>query len=105
MLGGDDPEYLWWVLLGAPWNSDRLEWIVSGTPTVRFVDPNFHPCAVICTTCSEDANKTYGLPLVANIGGIRLFAAPNPQLRRNEIKTTIKFLPSALRITHKLGNP
>ncbi len=32
MLNGDDPEYLWWVQLGAPNPGLRIEWIVSGTP-------------------------------------------------------------------------
>lgn len=79
MLGGDDPEYLWWVLLGAPWKqSMRLEWMVSGTPTDRFEDSNFKPCAVICTSCPEEWNKAFGIPLKLDTGNVRLFISSNP---------------------------
>lgn len=79
MLGGDDPEYIWWVLLGAPWNQPlRLEWMVSDTPTGRFDDPNFHPCAVICTSCPDNWSQAFGLPLKQPVGNIRLFITTNP---------------------------
>jgi len=78
MLGGDDPEYLWWVLLDAPWKPLRLEWMVSGTPTERFEDPDFHPCVVICSSCPEEWNQAFGLPLELNTGSVRLFMHSNP---------------------------
>jgi hypothetical protein len=55
MLHGDDPEYLFWVLMGAPRSPLNIEWIVSG-PTTRYEQPNFHPCAVICKDCGMNQN-------------------------------------------------
>jgi hypothetical protein len=73
MLGGDDPEYLWWVLLGEPRSQLRLEWLVKGTPSDQFADPDFKPCAVICTSCPADWKTAFGLPLDFQSGNLRLF--------------------------------
>ena len=78
MLSGDDPEYLWWVLLGAPKANLRLEWIVSGTPSDRFTDPAFKPCAVICTSCPTEWKSFRDLPLQYQSGDLRLFLKSNP---------------------------
>ena len=76
MLGGDDPEYLWWVLLGAPRSQLQLEWLVKGTPSDRFSDPTFKPCAVICTSCPGDWKTAFGIPLDFQTGDLRLFLEP-----------------------------
>jgi hypothetical protein len=79
MLGGDDPEYLWWVELGgAPNQNWRLEWIVSGTPSDRFADPAFKPCAVICTSCPTEWKAFKDLPLQYQSSGLRLFLKSKP---------------------------
>ena len=78
MLKGDDPEYLWWVLLGAPNPKLRIEWMVSGTPSARFTDPAFKPCAVICTSCPEEWKAVSGLPLQYQSGDLRLFLESRP---------------------------
>ena len=78
MLKGDDPEYLWWVLLGAPKANLRLEWIVSGTPSDRFTDPTFKPCAVICTSCPTEWTAFRDLPLQYQSGDLRLFLKSKP---------------------------
>ncbi len=78
MLAGDDPEYLWWVLLGAPRSPVRLDWLVKGTPSDQFADPNFHPCAVICTSCPQDWKTAFGLPLDFQSGNLRLFLKTTP---------------------------
>jgi hypothetical protein len=78
MLAGDDPEYLWWVLLGAPNPNLRLEWMVSGTPSDRFTDPAFKPCAVICTSCPTEWQAVDDLPLQYQSGNLRLFLKSNP---------------------------
>ncbi len=78
MLGGDDPEYLWWVLLGAPDDQMRLEWLVKGTPSDRFADPNFKPCAVICTSCPTEWKTAFGIPLDFQSGNLRLFLKTSP---------------------------
>jgi hypothetical protein len=71
-ISGAGAEYPYWVLLGAPRDDLRIEWIVAGTPSARYTDPNFEPCAVICDTC-DDASSYRGLPLVAVKGKIRLY--------------------------------
>jgi len=48
VLRGDDPEYLWWKVLGG--GLDRhmeIEWRVSGTPSAALAKPDFIPCAAI----------------------------------------------------------
>jgi hypothetical protein len=78
MLGGDDPEYLWWVLLGAPNPQLRIEWLVSGTPSAAFADPRFKPCAVICKSCSADWKAAFGLPRTYQAEDLSLFLKPTP---------------------------
>jgi hypothetical protein len=78
MIGGDSPEYLLWSLLGAPRDDLRIEWLVAGTPSARFVRPDFQPCAVICETCPDDQTEVRGLPRVREAGGYDLFLAPKP---------------------------
>lgn len=73
-LSGSSAEYLFWVLLGAPRKDLRIEWIVSGTPSARFVDPGFQACAVICdNTCPPEWDKVNSLPLTYHSSGYRLF--------------------------------
>lgn len=78
MLSGDNAEYPLWVLLGAPRSGLRLEWIVAGTPSARYADPRFRPCAVICQDCPGDWAEVRGLPLAMSVQGYQLFAAPVP---------------------------
>jgi hypothetical protein len=78
MLGGDDPEYLWWVLLSAPGRPVRFEWLVKGTPSDRFADPRFKPCAVVCTSCPAEWQSVDDLPLVFRSGKLRLFLKSSP---------------------------
>ena len=71
-ISGSGAEYPYWVLLGAPRNDLRIEWIVAGTPSARYSDPSFDPCAIICDTCGDDT--TYrGLPLFTQFGKINLY--------------------------------
>jgi len=79
MLGGNAAEYPLWVLLGAPRDDLRLEWIVAGTASARFEDPTFEPCAVICDeSCPADWQRVRGLPLRYAQSGFRLFAGAAP---------------------------
>jgi hypothetical protein len=71
-ISGAGAEYPYWVLLKAPREDLRIEWIVAGTPSARYSDPNFEPCAVICDTC-DDTSTYRGLPLVDAQGKIRLY--------------------------------
>jgi hypothetical protein len=71
MLSGAGAEYPIWISLGAPRDTLRIEWIVSGTPSARYRDHSFKPCAVICEGCSEMDNFN-GLPKVMS-NGLDLF--------------------------------
>jgi hypothetical protein len=77
MLSGDAAEYPLWPLLGEPRGSRRIEWIVAGTPSARYVDPSFEPCAVICdSSCPGDWEEVRGLPLTRQEGPLRLYLSP-----------------------------
>jgi hypothetical protein len=71
-ISGAGAEYPYWVLLSAPRDDLRIEWIVAGTPSARYSDPDFQPCAVICDTC-DDQQSFRGLPLVDEQGKIKLY--------------------------------
>jgi 4-amino-4-deoxy-L-arabinose transferase-like glycosyltransferase len=62
-LSGSSPEYLWWVLLGAPRKDLKIEWLVSDSPTAKYEDPSFSPCAILCENCPSEWTKVRGLPL------------------------------------------
>jgi hypothetical protein len=77
MLAGDGAEYPFWVFLGAPRSDVRIEWIVAGTPSARYVDPDFEPCAVVCDrSCPSEWTRVRDIPLHMELSGYRLFLAP-----------------------------
>jgi hypothetical protein len=47
MLGRDSAEYPLWAFLDAPRPDLDAQWIVAGTASASYVDPNFVSCAVI----------------------------------------------------------
>ena len=71
-ISGAGAEYPYWILLGAPRDDLRIEWIVAGTPSARYSDPDFQPCAVICDTC-DDEQTFRGLPIFTQFGDINLY--------------------------------
>lgn len=74
MLGGDAAEYPLWAYLGEPNSPIRIEWIVAGTPSARYRDPSFSPCAVVCDiSCPGNWTTVSGLPLAMNESGMRLY--------------------------------
>jgi hypothetical protein len=75
MLKGDDPEYLLWVLMGAPSAPIRMEWIVSG-PTDRYSLPDFKPCAIICRGCTREQSPLRGLVIAQQMGDTWLYLPP-----------------------------
>jgi hypothetical protein len=78
-LSGNAPEYLTWAVLGAPRPDLRVEWIVAGTPSARFADPEFAPCAVVCDeSCPAEWTTIRGLPLAYERAGYRLFLRQAP---------------------------
>lgn len=74
MITGDGPEYPIWVFLGAPNSKLEVEWIVSDTPSAKYEDTEFKPCAVICDrSCPHRWESIRGLPLSYEIREYRLF--------------------------------
>ena len=71
-ISGAGAEYPYWILLGAPRDDLRIEWIVAGTPSARYSDPDFQPCAVICDTC-DDEQTFRELPFFTQFGDINLY--------------------------------
>ena len=78
VLKGAAAEYPFWVLMGAPREDLHVEWIVSGTPSARFIPPDFQPCAVICDdSCPAEWQEVRGLPLVHERADFRLYLRNN----------------------------
>jgi hypothetical protein len=78
-LGGDSAEYPYWPLLDAPRPDLDMQWIVAGTPSAKYVDSDFLPCAVICDySCPQDWTSVRGLPLDRDLSGLRLYMVDQP---------------------------
>jgi len=77
MLAGNGVEYTFWDMLGAPNTDVRLEWIVRGTPSERFLDEGFAPCAVICENCQADPESFRNLPKALERAPYRLYLREN----------------------------
>ncbi|GAP14309.1 hypothetical protein LARV_02076 [Longilinea arvoryzae] len=74
-IDSHDPEYLFWWLLDAPQSGYRLESLYTNPDLERYIDPAFHPCAIICTICG-DRTRLHGLSLAGEYSGVKLFAGP-----------------------------
>jgi hypothetical protein len=72
-LPGQGIEYPLWALLGLPRPGIEIGWLVGGTPSARYTDPDFAPCAVICEKCPETWVTVRGLSEVYRFGTFRLF--------------------------------
>ncbi|NIM94649.1 MAG: hypothetical protein GTO18_13190 [Anaerolineales bacterium] len=73
LLSGNGVEYPFWVMLGAPDEDLRIEWLVRGTSSSKFWDPDFTPCAIICEDCSIDSDVFRGLPINHERAPYRLY--------------------------------
>jgi hypothetical protein len=71
MLLGDDPEYLFWAMMGAPNDNLRIEWIVSGKISDRIPQAEFWPCAIICKKCSDQSIR--GLDFAYQVLDMQVF--------------------------------
>lgn len=75
ILKGDDPEYLIWVLLGAPTPSLDIQWIVTGS-TAKYSEADFRPCAIICHGCTAEQTPIRGLVIAKQLSDTWLYLPP-----------------------------
>jgi len=68
----EDLEYTFWWLLNAPQSGVELRFIRTEPALERYLEPDYSPCAIICTQCQGLA-KVDGLPLNADFGQIQLY--------------------------------
>ncbi|OGO62139.1 MAG: hypothetical protein A2030_04045, partial [Chloroflexi bacterium RBG_19FT_COMBO_50_10] len=72
-IDSHDMEYPFWWLLKAPQSGIRIESIYYSDQLRRYADPNFKPCAIICTIC-DDRTRLHGLDLFDTYdAGMKLF--------------------------------
>jgi 4-amino-4-deoxy-L-arabinose transferase-like glycosyltransferase len=64
--GGGTTEYHIWAMLDSPRDDLRLEWIIAGTPSAAYIDPNFEPCLIVCYQCQHDLTQNKGLKPIVN---------------------------------------
>jgi 4-amino-4-deoxy-L-arabinose transferase-like glycosyltransferase len=76
-LDSSDLEYAYWYLLGAPQNGVRLENLVTYPELERYLDPNFKPCVIICTTCGNGLMTLDSLNLIGEYSKIKIYADRN----------------------------
>jgi len=67
-----DPEYPYFWLLSAPLSGYRIESLDVMAETTRYLDPGFHPCAIICTLCNVNQGDI-NLDLVGKFGDATLY--------------------------------
>ena len=73
MISGNGREYPIWANLGAPREDLEIEWIVVGTPSEKYRDYSFEPCAAICQYCPPEWTTFRDLMLVYEDHNHRLF--------------------------------
>ena len=72
-LSGNAAEYPFWFLLGAPESGVEFQWTVTGTPSAKYSQPDYEPCAIICEACPPKEAKRRGLPRIGQWGDFTLF--------------------------------
>lgn len=77
-IDSHDPEYLLWKVL-KPTPEWRIESVYPLESLKHLVDPNFRPCAIICTIC-DGRTQLHGLPLVEEVDAVRLYSGEGFQL-------------------------
>ncbi|MGZ4008683.1 MAG: hypothetical protein ACXVJV_16075, partial [Mucilaginibacter sp.] len=75
-LDSHDLEYPFWWLLNAPQSGIRIESIDTSPLFQRYADPNFKPCAIICTICS-DKPRLHNLDFSGDFGSVRVYTGAN----------------------------
>jgi hypothetical protein len=72
MLGGNSPEYYWWMALGDPKSDVQIDWLVGGTPSSKYEKFSTGACAVICEDCPS-IDSIHGMPKVYSFDTFDLF--------------------------------
>jgi hypothetical protein len=76
-IDSSDLEYPIWWLLDAPQSGYHIEATETTPALARYLDPDFKPCAILCTVCGE-RESLYGLPRIGVYGDdMALFTGPN----------------------------
>ena len=75
MLGGNSPEYYWWMALGEPKSKVQINWLVEDTPSSKYEKISANPCAVICEDCPTQ-NFIRDMPKVYSFSDFDLFMLP-----------------------------
>ncbi len=71
-ISGGDAEYLFWWIFRAPQSGTRFE-VLNGLPELSgTMDPEFQPCAIICSNCSG-IDEIDGFSKSMNYGRVQLF--------------------------------
>ena len=71
-IDSHDGEYLFWWLLDAPQSGIRVESIYPLPELAYLADPDYRPCAVICTICG-DRTEIHGLRIYGDYGEVKLY--------------------------------
>jgi hypothetical protein len=71
-LDSHDLEYSFWWLLDAPQSGLRIESLDTYSRLQRYVDPDFKPCAILCTICN-DKRVFHNLDLVGDFNSVRVY--------------------------------
>jgi hypothetical protein len=77
IIDSSDLEYAYWWLLDAPQSGRRLESLRPMPELRRYLDPDFRPCAIICTECPPDQSKLDGAQLAGEFGHIKIYLSPD----------------------------
>jgi hypothetical protein len=75
-LDSHDLEYPFWWLLNAPQSGIRIESIDTSPIFQHYADPNFKPCAIICTICG-DKSRLHNLDLSGDFNSVRVYTGNN----------------------------
>jgi len=72
LLDSKDLEYTFWWLFEAPQSGVQLRFVTASPEVEIFLDPDYEPCAIICTKCQGEKIQQ-GLPIASDYGHIQLF--------------------------------
>jgi hypothetical protein len=82
-IDSHDLEYVFWWLLNAPQSGIRIESLDTHLRLQRYVDPNFKPCAIICTICG-DKQSLHNLDLNGDFSTVRVYMGDNYDAQPNK---------------------